>query len=96
MLSTEDIEARLRQIKPEITNRFHVHRMGYFGSYSKGQQTEESDLDILVEFSQPVGWGFCTLELFLEKELGLKIDLVTPGALKERIKDQILKQVKYI
>ena len=96
MLSSVDIESKLKQLKPELINRFHVSDIGYFGSYSKGEQTENSDLDILVEFSQPVGWEFFTLERFLEETLGLKVDLVSSNALKEHIKDSILKQVKYI
>lgn len=96
MLSKLDIEHKLQAIKPVLTDKFHVSSIGYFGSYSTGQQTDQSDLDLLVEFSQPVGWEFFTLELFLEQSLGLRVDLVTRNALKEQIKESILKQVKYI
>ncbi|MBP7398632.1 MAG: nucleotidyltransferase family protein [Chitinophagales bacterium] len=91
-----DIEKKLKQIKPDLLDKFHVTNIGYFGSYSKNQQNENSDLDILVEFSKPVGWEFFTLEQFLENKLGLRIDLVTSNALKDRIKEIILKEVKYI
>jgi len=73
-----------------------VKEIGYFGSYSAQQQNEESDLDILVVFSKPVGWGFFTLEKFLEEQIGVKIDLVTRNALKEQFKDRILKQVRFV
>ena len=73
-----------------------MSRIGYFGSSATGRQTDESDLDILVEFSQPIGWEFFTLEKFLEKEFGLRVDLITKGALKERIKRPILNEVKYV
>jgi predicted nucleotidyltransferase len=96
MLSTIDIETKLRQIKPVLAERFHVSEIGYFGSYVHGQQTDNSDLDLVVEFSQPVGWSFFTLEQFLEQSLGLNVDLITKNALKERIKESILNQVKYI
>ena len=96
MYSSIDIESELKRLKPELVEKFHVTNIGYFGSFSKGDQTESSDLDILVEFSQPVGWNFFTLEKFLEETLGLKVDLVTNSALKDRIKSNILKQVKYI
>lgn len=96
MLTKVEIENRLREIKPILTEKFHVSTIGYFGSYSLGQQTDQSDLDLLVEFSQPVGWEFFTLESFLEQKLGLPIDLVTQNALKEKIKESVLKQVKYI
>ena len=96
MLSNRDLEKKLQEIKPVLVNTYHVSKIGYFGSYGKGQQTTMSDLDLLVEFSQPVGWEFFTLEKYLEKELSLPVDLVTSNALKERIKDSILKQVIYI
>lgn len=96
MLSRTDIENKLQQIKPVLVDKFHVSKIGYFGSYVNGQQTNNSDLDLLVEFSQPVGWGFFTLERFLEQAVGLPVDLVTKNALKERIKETILNQVIYI
>jgi len=96
MFSRAEIESKLKRIKPELTDKFHVKNIGYFGSYSQEQQTENSDLDILVEFTKPIGWEFFTLEKYLEQSLGLKVDLVTTNALKERVKDTILNQVRYI
>jgi predicted nucleotidyltransferase len=96
MLTKVEIEHKLRSIKPVLTDRFHVSAIGYFGSYSTGQQNEQSDLDLLVEFSQPVGWEFFTLERYLEQAIGLRIDLVTRNSLKEQIKESILKQVQYV
>lgn len=96
MLSRADIERKLQELKPVLADKFHVSSIGYFGSYVNGQQTNESDLDLLVEFSEPVGWGFFTLEKFLEQSLGLPVDLVTRIALKERIKEPILNRVVYI
>jgi len=61
MLSKTELEEKLQEIKPVLADKFHVSRIGYFGSYGSGQQTNNSDLDLLVEFSQPVGWGFFTL-----------------------------------
>lgn len=96
MLSKFEIEAKLQEIKPVLADKFHVSKIGYFGSYANGQQTDNSDLDLLVEFSQPIGWGFFTLEKFLEQALGFRVDLVTKNALKESIKEKILNQVTYI
>ncbi len=96
MFSRAEIESKLKRIKPELTDKFHVKNIGYFGSYSQEQQTENSDLDILVEFTKPIGWEFFTLEKYLEQILGMKVDLVTRNALKERIKDTILNKVRYI
>ena len=96
MLTASEIESKLRKVKPMLADKFHVSKIGYFGSYATGEQTDKSDLDLVVEISQPVGWDFFTLEQFLEQTLGIRIDLVTSGALKERIKESILKQVHYI
>jgi predicted nucleotidyltransferase len=96
MLTRADIETKLRKLKPELADRFNVSRIGYFGSFASNNQTEKSDLDLLVEFSKPIGWEFFTLESFLEQSFGIPIDLVTPNALKERIKDSILMQVKFV
>ena len=96
MYSSSEIEQKLRAMKPELAENFSVSRIGYFGSYARGNQDAKSDLDVLVEFSKPPGWKFFTLETFLARSLGLRVDLVTPGALKERIKESILTQVRYI
>lgn len=96
MLSKIDIETKLRKMKPELAAKFNVSSIGYFGSFATGQQNENSDLDLLVEFSKPIGWKFFTLEHFLEQSFGIPIDLVTKNALKENIKEPILNQVQYI
>ena len=96
MLSKVDIETKLQEIRPILIDKFQVSKIGYFGSFGRGQQTENSDLDLLVEFSGPVGWDFFTLEKFLEEEFGIPVDLVTKNALKNQIKDTILNQVIYV
>jgi predicted nucleotidyltransferase len=96
MVTSVDVETKLRELKPALSQRFHVQRLGYFGSFATDQSHADSDLDVLVEFSQPIGWEFFTLEKFLEKEFGMKIDLVTPNALKEKTKASIFRQLKYV
>ena len=96
MLSRADIENKLQEIKPMLVDKFYVSKIGYFGSYVNEQQTNQSDIDLLVEFSQPIGWDFFTLEMFLEQQFGIPVDLVTKNALKDRIKETILNQVIYI
>jgi predicted nucleotidyltransferase len=96
MKTTAEIENKLKQLKPVLSSDFAVKKIGYFGSYAEQAQTESSDLDILVEFSKPVGWNFFTLEKFLEEQFDLKIDLVTHNALKEQFKEKILSQVHYV
>lgn len=83
--------------KSEIQNRFPVKTLGVFGSAVKGELTEKSDIDVLVEFEKSIGFfEFLDLEEYLSELLHRKVDLVTPGALKPFIKDKIMKQVIYV
>lgn len=96
MLNSEDIEKKLKEIKPYLRDTFRVSKIGYFGSFAEDRQTETSDIDLLVEFSSPPGWEFFTLEEYLENVFDRKIDVVTKDALREQLKEQILRQVKYV
>jgi predicted nucleotidyltransferase len=95
-MKTNEAIGLLQHIKPYLQQEYAVKRLGLFGSFAEGTQTESSDVDVLVEFEHPVGWRFFTLEKYLEETFGRKIDLVTTSALKERIKPSILNQVLYI
>ena len=87
---------KLSDLKPFLNKNYSVKQIGLFGSFSDDSNTEESDIDLLVEFEKPIGWKYFSLEIYLENIFGRKIDLVTKNALKEQIKDSILSQVKYI
>lgn len=76
--------------------QFHVEKIGYFGSFARNKQTENSDVDIIVSFRQPLGWAFFDLQMLLEKELNLKVDLVSINALKEQLREDILREVIYV
>jgi uncharacterized protein len=96
MTKQKEIENKLKNLKPILSERYSVERIGYFGSYSRNEQTNKSDLDILVEFRKPICWDFFDLQDFLESELKIKVDLISIRALKEQLKDTILKQVRFI
>lgn len=95
MMTKNDILNKLSDLKPILSRDYAVKQIGLFGSFSDDSNTDESDIDLLVEFERPIGWKFFSLEIYLESIFGRKIDLVTKNALKEQIKDRILKQVKY-
>jgi predicted nucleotidyltransferase len=96
MMNQNDIENKLKTLKPILSDKYSVERIGYFGSYSRNEQTEKSDIDILVDFRKPIGWDFFDLQEYLERELNTKVDLVSTKALKEQLRDIILKQVHYV
>jgi len=96
MKSNAEIENKLKELKPILYNKYFVDKIGYFGSYSRNEQNEDSDIDILVSLMKPLGWEFFDLQELLENELKLKVDLVSEKALKKQLKQIILKSVKYV
>ncbi len=95
MITKNDILSKLKELKPTLNKDYAVKEIGLFGSFSDDSYNEESDIDLLVVLEKPIGWKFFSLELYLEQIFGRKIDLVTKNALKDQIKENILKQVKY-
>lgn len=96
MQSQLEISSKLKEIKPYLQQKFLVNKIGYFGSYARNTQREDSDLDILVELQKPLGWEFFDLQEYLESTLNLKVDLTTVNGLKQQIKESILATAKYI
>lgn len=96
MMTKNEIVNKLRELKPLLAEEYAVKEIGLFGSFANGDASENSDIDLLVELYQPNGWRFFSLEIYLEKVFGRKIDLVTKNALRERTKKNILNQVNYI
>jgi predicted nucleotidyltransferase len=95
VLDKKAVERKLKEHKPILEERYFVKRIGIFGSYARDEQKKESDVDIIVEFTSPVGFKFIELKLYLEEILDKKVDLVTPNALKPQIKESVLKEVSY-
>lgn len=99
MKTFDDIKDKLTQNKEWITKNYHVIQLGIFGSYRRGEQTETSDVDILVEFEPNFHFGlltFCELENHLSELLGLKVDLVMKDSLKPKIGENILREIIYL
>ena len=87
----------IKKNKKEIEGKYKVKEIGIFGSYVRGEELKGSDIDILVEFKEPIGlFKFLDLEEYLENLLDKKVDLVSKKALKPQIGKQILKEVIYI
>ena len=81
----------------EAVESFGVDRIGVFGSVSRGEQDESSDVDFLVEFrpDEKSYRNFIGLKRFLEEELESEVDLVTRSSIKAPLREQILDEVKY-
>ena len=88
MSKKEKIMAQLRASMPYLSAHFGVKRLALFGSYAAGTATRSSDLDLLVEFSRPVGLAFVDLAEYIEKKVGVKADIITPAGMNGiRVKD---------
>jgi len=87
----------LKLHKEKIRKKYGVKSIGIFGSYVRGEQRKDSDLDILVEFEKPVDFfEFLELEEYLENILKVKVDLVLKKTLKPEISKYVLKEVVYV
>jgi predicted nucleotidyltransferase len=79
---------------PYLAERYHVASLGLFGSYLHGTQGPDSDLDVLVSFSEiPSLLRLIELENYLSDELGVKVDLVPRESLKPHIGKRVLREV---
>lgn len=83
MLLKEQILETIREHRAEIA-RFGVRRLSLFGSVARGEQSETSDVDILVELEKPLGWEIVDLRDYLRELLGRKVDLVTRQAVSKK------------
>ena len=94
MKSIQETRETLEKHREELKEKYKVREIGMFGSYVRGEQKDASDVDILVEFGEPVGFfKFLELEEYLEGLLGARVDLVSKKALKPRTGSHILKEV---
>lgn len=101
MLSSEEILKKLEEKRDEI-KRFGVKRIGLFGSYVRGEQREDSDVDIVVEFEEGKATleNFLNLAEYLEKLIGKKVDLITKEGIRSirihYIRKEIEESVVYV
>ena len=83
----------LREHLPELRERYGVASLGIFGSYVRGEQQANSDLDVLVEYARATDlFDFVALKLALSELLGVNVDLVMRKGLKPRIGERILAE----
>lgn len=93
---TETMIDRIREHGEEIRVEFGVARLGVFGSRVHGEARGDSDLDVLVEFVHPTFRNYMGLKRFLERLVGVPVDLVSTAALKPFLKEHIAREVRYV
>jgi len=96
MTSLGQIQQTLSSHKSEFFDLFRVKNLAVFGSYARNEQQNGSDVDILVEFSSPVGIEFIDLGNYLERILNLRVDLVSRNGIKPQYFKQIEGDLKYV
>lgn len=85
--------AELRELQPELKKRYPIRAIGVFGSYARGEQRDDSDLDVLVDLGQGMTLiDLVGLQLAIGEALGLRVDLAVKDALKPRIEKRILAE----
>jgi len=97
MKSFEEIKQILKENLEFLAEKYKVKTIGVFGSCVRGEQKKKSDVDILVEFNEPIGFfKFLELEEYLSHIIGRKVDLVSKKALKPRIGKCILEETVFL
>jgi predicted nucleotidyltransferase len=95
-ITKREILSVLVQNKTELENRFKVRRLAIFGSYARGDQRPDSDVDILVDIDPSVGLEFVTLAEQIEQLLGLPVELVSRRAIKANKLKYIERDLIYV
>ena len=90
------IQEKLRQVKQQLAEKYHVNSIGLFGSIVRADFKPDSDIDIMVDFSQPIGIEFIDLADDLEKLLGRKVDLVSKAGIRPQYYKAIESDIRYV
>lgn len=96
MKTREEILKVLKTDLPYLNEKYGVRKIGLFGSYSRGEAREGSDVDLLIEFEKPMGFfKFVELEDYLSGKLGAKVELVADDALKPMVRPRVMEDIVY-
>jgi len=96
MINKESITNILKANKLDLLARYHLKSIGIFGSFNRDDFKDDSDIDILIDYEQPIGIEFIDLAEELEKILNLKVDLVSKNGIKPKYLEEIQKDLVYV
>jgi len=96
MAYLEEVQSVLKQLKPQLMSKYGVSSLGLFGSIVRDDFTDQSDIDIVVEFSKPIDTDFFDLADELEEKLNRKVDLVSRNGIKPRYYEAIEPEILYV
>lgn len=96
-MTKENVMQVLRSLSDESLVRYKAHIQGIFGSFARGDESANSDIDVLVEFTEKADlFDFVGLALFLEEKLHRKVDVVSSDTIKSEIRNAVMKEAIYI
>ncbi len=96
MYSLQNILQILRKHKPELQRKYPISRLGVFGSYARGEATEQSDIDIAVEINGTMGLNFIAMADEIEELFGIKTDVVPKRSIKPQYLPYVEKDIVYV
>lgn len=96
MYTTSQILRILKAKKRELEKKYPISEMGLFGSYARGDYSEQSDIDILVDFNDRIGIEFITLSQELEDTFNTKVDLVSRKGIKAKYLSSVEKNLIHV
>ncbi len=93
-MDAELLLAKLRGLKPRAVASYKVKKLGMFGSFARGEQGDDSDVNVLVEFEEGADlFDLMGLTLYLEDELQRKVNVVPKRALRDELRESVLREV---
>lgn len=97
MKDKNEILKTLKELKPILERDYNITEIGLFGSYLRGEQNQNSDIDILVDHKSGLTFfKLIDLEKFLNKTFNIKVDIAFKKYLKKNIGKRILSEVNYV
>jgi predicted nucleotidyltransferase len=96
MYTLDNIIEKLRKHQPELLRKYPISKMGVFGSYARGEATKDSDIDIAVEISGPMGLSFIAMADEIENLFGIKVDVVPKRSIKPGYLPYVEKDIVYV
>lgn len=94
MYTQSEIVKKIKKLFPYLSKKYSVKKIGIFGSYSRNQQNKNSDIDLIVEFNEPIGLEFIEFSEYLENVLELKVDILTPEGISNIKVKKVEREIK--
>lgn len=96
MKTKTEVIAILRALKPLVMDSFKVRSIALFGSFARDEQTESSDVDVIVDVDSSIGLDFVDLADLIEEKLGIAADVIPADGIKPRYREHIAKDLLYV